>query len=336
MAPLDQTARRPAWVLCLGWLLALCPLPAAAETQDPLVIGVYAVGADAVVDGDTIRLLDGGSSVRVLGLDTEEVFRNEEDRAAAAADFAAYAKAKRGDSKRPVKYGTPAGAAAKAFVEELFRGVKSVRLERDEAGGRDTGTYGRRLAHVILLKARGEVNLSAAVIRAGHSPYFTKYGHLRRYHRLYARLEQEALRARRGIWGTDGPDHYPDYPERCRWWRERAQQVERWRKVATKPDHITLGQADADRKLTERLGKPAVVFGLFDRELEVKSGDRRILLLSHVRRRGLPLVFFSEETLAGVDMDAFSSLFVTVRGTITQFRGRPQIAIEKAEQISTR
>jgi micrococcal nuclease len=319
-------------------LAALCLLLAApgAAADSPLTIGVFEVGPDSVVDGDTLRLLDGGPTLRILALDTEEVFKSAEDRAAAMADFPAYARARRGDSPVPVKYGTPAGEAARDHVRALLAGVKRVRLERDDPNAPETGIYGRRLGHVVLLKAKGEVNLAEAVIRAGHSPYFTKYGRSLRFHDAFRRAEREAMAKRRGIWGTRGPAHYPDYPERRRWWQAREAQVERWRADADAPDHVTLGARDADERMQRLLGKPCVVFGLFDRELPLERTDRRILLLGHRPRRGLPLVFFSSAVLERLEMHAVQTRFVTVRGKLTAYRGRPQIVVTDAAQISTR
>lgn len=341
-----QTAPVVFLALVLGTALALSlrPLPLGAEegpeappqrTPSAWVLGLSRVGADAVVDGDTLRLLDGGPTVRVLALDTEEVFKDDADRVAAATDFVAYAREKRGGSKVPVKFATPAGEAAKAFVLHLFEGVTAVRLERDEVLGHEIDPYGRRLAHVFLLRAGSESNLAAEVIRAGHSPYFTKYGRSVRFHDEFTALEREAQEARRGMWAQDGPDHYPDYGERRAWWERRAAQVERWRALAGRPDHVTLGAADADTRLATLLGQPVVVFGLFDRELPTGSPDRRVLLLAHRPQRGLPLVFFAPEVAARLDPDALATRYVTVRGSLSTFRGRPQIVVEAASQVST-
>ena len=112
------------------------PAPAPVEQPtakppavDPMVIRTCGVTAASVVDGDTLRPTGAKASVRILGLDTEETFRKDKDREAAAADFAAYAKAKRGDKPRPVKYGTPAGEAADALladVSEQLGGLQSI------------------------------------------------------------------------------------------------------------------------------------------------------------------------------------------------------------------
>lgn len=335
-----QTAR----ALALGVLACLLlgraahgeDTPAAPAAKDPLVIGTWAASPESIVDADTVRILEERQSVRVLAIDAEEVFREAADRKAAAKDFAAYAKTKRGESAWPVKYGTPAGEAARDYAKALMDGVTHIRLERDAAGQRATGTYGRLLGHVFLVKHDSEVLLSEALIRAGHSPYFNKYGRSRRFDARLRAAQDEARKAKRGIWGDAGPAHYPDYDERLQWWEKRAAQVDRWRALEARADHVTLGTPDADAKLKALVGKEAVVFGTFDRELPVKTGNQRVFLLSHERRRGFPFVVFDAAVAKTIDLDTLDAWFVTLRGKITLYKERPQMVIESGTQISTR
>jgi micrococcal nuclease len=331
----------PAWAHDGGTSPAAPAAPAApkapaAQATDPLVIGVFPIPGDCVVDGDTFRIDAHHPTVRILGLDTEEIFHRERDRKAAEADFAAYAKAKRGSNPRPVKYGTPAGEAAKAFARALVAKATAMRLERDGADAPLRGRYGRILAHVILVTPDGDVNYQEAVLRAGWSPYFVKYGRCQRYGARYEAAQKEARAAHRGIWGTTGPAHYPDYTERLAWWNARADQVDRWRAVARQPGHVTLGAPSADKALAALVGRDATVFGLFERELTVHTADKRIFLLSHEPKRGFPLVFFDPNVPKTLDMDAVGSRYLTVHGKVTLYQGRPEMVIERADQISTR
>lgn len=304
---------------------------------DPLLIGTFPVTAESIIDGDTIRLPDGKPSIRLLGLDTEETFKNEATRKAAAADFAAYAKAQRGDSLRPVKYGTPAGEAARDYLKALAKGCTTMRLERERPNGRDRGTYGRLLAYVFLIKGDASINVTEALIRTGHSPYFVKYGRSARFDKLFTAAQDEAREAGRGIWSKTGPAHYPDYDERLPWWNERAAQLERWSKLAAGADHVTLGEPTTDAKLKTLVGKEATVFGLLDRELPVKGGDKRIFLLSHMRRRGFALVVFDTALAKSLDeQERFHSMYVTVRAKVTLYKGRAQMVLEKSTQVSTK
>ncbi len=337
---------------CAGWARAdeggtAAPAQPKAEKArepqakpDPLVIGVYAMSLEQVVDGDTIRLPDGQGAIRILGIDTEELYHPPKGAGPLrpwAKGFDAYARAQRGDRKRPVKYGTPAGEAARAFLRQLAKGCSKMRLERDFVGQRPRGTFGRVLAHVFLLGDDGtEHNVAEVLLRAGHSPYFMKYGRSARFDAAFSLAQDDACKARRGIWGSGGPDHYPDYLERLAWWSARAAQIDRWSRHKAKPDHVTLGEPEADRKLKALVGKQAVVFGAREREIPVKGGDKRIFLLSHERRRGLPLVVFDADVAESIDArERFHSMYVTVRGKITLYKGRPQIVIEQASQIST-
>ena len=326
--------------LAAAALASLILLQAAGADEppraDPLWIGTWPVTPEAVVDGDTVRLPAGMGSIRVLGLDCEEVFKDAAARAAAEQDFVAYAKAQRGARRLPVKYGTPAGETARGFAQQLAQGATAMRLERDALDAPVRGTYGRLLAHVILQGPQGPINLAEALIRAGHSPYFVKYGRSRRFDAIFRAAEAEARAAGRGIWGSTGPAHYPDYEERLGWWEARAQQVDQWQKEAARPDHVTLGAPDADERLGALVGKDAVVFGLLDRELEVKTKDKRVLLLTHLERRGFSLVFFDLTLPDQLDMHALTSRYLTVRGKVTLYNGRPQMIIESAAQISAR
>lgn len=310
---------------------------AAPKATDPLLIGTYPISVECVTDADTIRLLESKDRVRIMAIDAEEVFHRDEDRAAAAKDFAAYAKAKRGARPLPVKYGTPAGDAAREHAKLLMKGATTMRLERDAVDAPAKGYYGRILAHVIILKADGaELNLAEELIRSGHSPYFTKYGRSLRFDARMRQAQDEARKAKRGIWGSDGPDHYPDYDERLRWWDGRADQIDRWRKECKQPNRVTLGSPTADAKLAALVGKEAVVFGLYERELKVSSGDRRLFLLGHKRGRGFPLVVFDDEVVKGLDMDALGARYATARGKVTLHKGRPQMVIESPTQVSTK
>jgi endonuclease YncB( thermonuclease family) len=296
-------------------------------------VGTFEVTADTVVDGDTLRL-PGEGSLRVLGLDCEEVFRGPRDRAEAAADFAAYARAKRGASPVPVKYATPAGEAAREHVRALLKGVERIRVERDEVGGRELDLFDRRLGHVVLPGPGGETNLAVEVVRAGHSPYFVKYGRTRRFDAAFAAAQAEARAAKRGIWGDAGPAHYPDYEERLRWWEERAAQVDAWRALPAAPERIELGTPGAAARLAALVGREAVLFALC-RTLPTR-GPPYVIWLSDRRDADVPAVVFDDEVWKALDRGALERGYVTVRGPVTLFRGRPQVEIARAEQVAVR
>jgi endonuclease YncB( thermonuclease family) len=305
-----------------------------APKPDPLVFGRWPVAAEHVIDGDTLRI-PGQPSVRVRAVDCEEAYRSDKDRAAAATDFPAYAREKRGDHPGPRKYGTPLGEAATRYLRALAAQATHVRLERDRLGGHELDTYDRRLAHVFFELPDREVLVSEELIRLGYSPYFVKYGRSLRFDARLRKAEMEARGAERGLWGDPPPHHYPDYPERLRWWHARAKQVDAWRTHAEQPDRITLGTVRAEERLAARVGKPAVVFGLFSGVVDTKDGTKRVAFLGHRKGRSFPLVFFDKTIFDGLDRSALDSRFLTVRGVITLYRGKPQMVVERAEQIST-
>ena len=304
------------------------PVPVA----DPFVMGRFELATLPVIDGDTLRLAD-GTSVRVRGLDAEETFKNARHRVAAANDFAAYAREMRGDSSRPVKYGTPMGEEATSVMRTWFEGVTHVRLERDALADRDEDAFGRRLAHVVVLHPGGEFLLAERAVRLGLAPYFVKYGRSVRFDARFRAAQAAAQAEALGVWAPEGTPHYPDYPERLAWWEERAAQVDRWRQVRGEPGHVTLGAVDADERLAALVGQEAVVFGSLERLLESDEGPRKILFLAHRRLRGFPVVVFDPTVWSQFDIGRIGSMFLTVRGVVTLYRDRPQIVVTDPAQL---
>src|SRR5688572_20406292 len=112
-----------------------------------LVVGEFQV--TKVSDGDTIRVDGLDSSLRLLGMDSEETFKSETDRRAYEAGWEQYKKDKRAGKPRPTKYATPLGEDAKHFADKFFDGSEKVRLERDHpAEIRDA--FNRYLAYVFV------------------------------------------------------------------------------------------------------------------------------------------------------------------------------------------
>jgi endonuclease YncB( thermonuclease family) len=89
----------------------------------------------------------------------------------------------------------PLYEAAGDALEALIAG-RSVELE---LGPEERDDHGRLLAYVF---AGGE-NLNLAMIEAGWSPYFDRYG-AGAYPREFAEAERSARRAKRGIWRSRG------------------------------------------------------------------------------------------------------------------------------------
>ncbi len=120
----------------------------------------------AVLDGDTI-IIDGGEKVRYAGLNTPETHHPD---------------------KLPEYCGQEAFEANRRLVAG-----KIVRLEFDE---RRRDKYGRLLAYVYV----DSLFVNAELIRQGYAQVST-YKDNQRHHDDFARIQQNAIAARRGMWG---------------------------------------------------------------------------------------------------------------------------------------
>lgn len=300
-----------------------------------LVLGEFHL--TKVVDGDTIRVDGLDSSLRLLGMDTEETFKNDPDRRGAEGDFDAYLKAKRGGGKHPVKAATPLGEEAKAFAKQFFHDHERVRIERDHpAEIRDR--YNRYLAYVFVEKNGQWVNYNVEAVRAGMAPYFPKYGYSLRFHDEFMAAEAEAKAAKRGIWDPT-KQHYPDYPEREVWWTARAEFIARYQPQADNdPNFIVLTHWDALKKIEEAEGKEVSVLATIG---DIRLGDRgpTKVMLSRSMRGDFPLIFFDKDVFASIGLDAYKGEFIVAKGVVTSYvnkytkRKQLQIVIDRPGQI---
>jgi micrococcal nuclease len=131
----------------------------------------------AVLDGDTI-VIGGGEKVRYTGLNTPE-------------------------THHPDKLPEYCGQAAFEANRRLVAG-KTVRLEFDE---RRRDKYSRLLAYVYV----DGLFVNAELIRQGYAQVST-YKENQRYHEEFERLQQNAIAARRGLWGGCADIRVPQGP----------------------------------------------------------------------------------------------------------------------------
>lgn len=125
-----------------------------------------------VVDGDTVMVdIDGGESVRVIGIDTPETVH-------------------------PNKPDECGGAEASATAKDLLEG-KSVAVVFDESQGRHD-KYDRLLAY---LDVPGTGDFGETMLRAGHAKEYT-YDAAYERQDTYRAAEQEARNAGKGVWGS--------------------------------------------------------------------------------------------------------------------------------------
>lgn len=303
--------------------------------QEGLLIGEYRLADDPVVDGDTIRVEGIEGSIRLLSIDTEEKLRGRADRAAAAKDFERYLKGKRGNAARPQKAGTPMGEEATAFAKAFFEGADMVRLERDDPK-EIRGHYGRLLAYAFVKKNGRWTSYNVECVRAGMSPYFTKYGYSHRFNNQLAHAEAEARRAKRGIWNPDAQG-YGDYDERKAWWNARADFIRAFEHEANRrDDYIQLTHWDALAELEEKLGQEVTVLSTIEKIQHFK-GLVRVSLASH-QRSDFPVIFFDEDAFRESGIAPYTREPVTVRGSVERYeKGRYrtlQIVVKEPAQVS--
>lgn len=303
--------------------------------QPGLVVGEFRL--TGVVDGDTIKVDGLDSSLRLLGIDTEESYHNEADRRCVEDGWEQCKKTKRGTSPRPVKFSTPLGEQGKVWAKQFFDGVTKVRIERDHpAEIRDR--YNRYLAYVFAEKNGTWVNYNVEAVRAGMAPYFPKYGRSRRFHADFVKAEAEAKAAKLGIW-VDGTMHYPDYPEREAWWGARGDFVEKFRVDGDgKANYVDITHWDAMEKLEKLQGKEVVVLGTIG---DVRIGEKgpSIVTLSRRINNDFPLVFFDRDVLGNSGVEQWKGEFITVTGVPTMYENKHthkkqlQIQVDRASQI---
>ncbi len=348
--------RRPAcplaaaFLVALGLAVGLGGLPRAARADGTsaapapdLVFGEFPLGSDPVVDGDTIRVEPRGKepSVRILAIDTEEIFHGSRaeaarDRADAYKDFDAYVRRMRMAGKGG-RFGTPAGEAARDFAKAFFKGVDSVRLERDEPVTREQDKYGRRLAHVVVVKDGKDVLYAEECVRAGWSAYHVKFGRSKRFDERMKKAQEEARAAKRGIWG-DSVSHYDGYAERLAWHEERAKQVDQWDadvKHASPEEAASmarLGVTQEMAKLRERLGKTVTVFGLLD---EQEAPGHRLLFVD-APHAPFPVDVPDDSTWRALRRGELERPYCRVTGVLSEESGALRLTLASPRDLVTR
>ena len=322
----------------------------AAALDDPTssagyVIGEFALRPGAVVDGDTIKVEGLDASLRLLALDTEETFKHEDElRAFESMEFPAYLKWMAGDSGHPPKGPTPLGMDAKHFAEDFFADVTRVRLERDHPK-EIRGRYNRHLAYVLVEKDGKWVNYNVECVRAGMSPYYTKYGYSRRFHDEFVRAQQQARAAGRGIW-EEGAPHYDDYPLRLAWWDARAEFIAQFEAAAEgREDHIVLTNWDAPERLEQMRGEWVHVLATVG-EVRPRQGRAPArVMLSRRLFQDFPVITFDDDVLEDSGVLDLVGEYVVVQGRVAKYtyksrskRKAPesqlQIELKSADQVT--
>jgi len=304
--------------------------------QPGLVLGEFTV--TKVIDGDTIKVDGLDSSLRLLAIDTEESYHHESQRQAVEAGWEQYLKDQRGHSRRPVKMSTPMGEAGKDFAARFLPIGSKVRLERDDPR-QIRGRYNRYLSYVFAFKHGKWVNYNVEAVRAGMSPYFTKYGYSRRFDKEFRQAEAEARAAHRGIWDPN-LKHYPDYEEREKWWNARADFVRRFEQEAkTHEDFINLNDWDAMERVEKHMGKPVTLLSTVG---DIRLGDRgpTRVMLSRRLHEDFPLVFFDQGVFQSTRIAEWKGEWIRVRGIVSEYTNKHtgrrtlQIVVDRYKEIT--
>ncbi|MBZ5712446.1 thermonuclease family protein [Nannocystis pusilla] len=286
----------------------------ARGNEAALVIGEFPLLK--VTDGDTIRVAGLDASMRLLGLDTEETFKRKSEYMEFDKGWERYLAEAQAKTKSPVKIPTPLGEEAKKFAEAFFQDVRTVRLERDHPKEiRDF--YNRYLAYVFVEKDGKTYNYNVECVRAGMSPYFSKYGYSRRFHKEFVAAQEEARAAKRGIWDP-AKQHYTDYDRRLEWWNRRGDFIQAFEiEAADHSNWIVLTHWDALDRLQGKVGREVVVLGAVG-DIRETAGPTKVLL-SRRRTGSLPLIFFDKDVLARSGALEAKGEFVRAHGVVTKY-----------------
>ncbi|MBK9758043.1 MAG: thermonuclease family protein [Nannocystis sp.] len=274
-----------------------------------------------VIDGDTIRVDGLDASMRLLGLDTEETFKRKSEWRDFDKGWERYLADAQAKTSHPVKIPTPMGEEAKKYAVKFFQGVRFVELERDHPKEiRDF--YNRYLTYVFVEKDGKRLNYNIECVRAGMSPYFTKYGISRRFHNEFIAAQDEARKAQRGIWDPT-KQHYPDYDRRLAWWNRRGEYVQAFERDSDgKKDWVVLTHWDAMDRIQGLLGREVVVLGAVGDIRPSKTGGPTKVMLSRRRSGSFPLIFFDKQILAESHVESAKGEFIRARGVVAKYRNK--------------
>lgn len=300
-----------------------------------LVIGNYKISK--VIDGDTFRFEGLDKSTRLLGIDTEETFKDKNaevksnDLAQTWPEPYIQEKAKKKNGF-PVKIDTPFGYETWQWTKSFSSKFDYARLEKDDSL-RSIDAYGRYLVYVILLKDGKEVNYNLECVRLGYSPYYNKYGKCKRFDKEFKEAQEYAQKNGLGIWNKKILC-YPDYSQRIEWWNKRANQIETFEnKYESDKRYFNLMNDGEYDRLNNYLGKEVIIFANIS---EVKKSENLTLLTINIKKGvDFDLVVFKDnkDILDKFNIDVNKEYSIYARGTLKEYKGRYEIILNDISQL---
>lgn len=317
-----------------GILLVFIFIAGSAAAQHGYVIGEFTFSK--ILDGDTFRFEGLNRTTRLLGIDTEETFKDE-DAESKVKDIASrwleYYSHKKDSSGKPAKIESPFGYDTWLWTKELFKDVVKVRLETDNSV-RVTDMYNRYLVYIIAIKEDGtEFNYNIKCVKEGYSPYFSKYGYSDRFHNEFVAAQEYAQKNRLGIW-SGNELCYPDYNERIEWWNKRGDQVSRFEtNFYGKAGYYSMLDRKDYEKLKNHLNDTVTIFSNIARVLI--ENEPHIVKFEISDAEQIDLVFFKQNysLLEELKLDDPKDYYVYAKGKLTEYKGRLQIIIEDRSQV---
>lgn len=307
----------------------------AQVTDATLVVGNYKI--TKVVDGDTFHFEGLDRSTRLLGIDTEETYKDKKaeikshDLAQTWPEPYNEAKAKKGNNF-PAKVDTPFGYETWKWAESFVKDFDEVRLEKDDAL-RSIDAYGRYLVYMILIKDGKEINYNIECVKRGYSPYYNKYGKSKRFDKEFKEAQLYAQNNKLGIW-NEKTLCYPDYPQRIEWWNKRAEQIENFeKKYQSDKTYFNLMNDGEYERLADYLDKEIVVFGNIS---EIKKFSNMTKLKINISKGvDFDIVVFkdNQDILDKFNIDINREYSIYVNGILKEYKGYYEIIINEPSQL---
>lgn len=305
-----------------------------AFAQKEFIIGEFTV--QKILDGDTFRFEGLDKSTRLMGIDTEETWKDS-DAEMKVNDISGYwldyYAQKKDSSSKPAKIESPFGYDTWQWTKKLFKDVVKVRLEVDDFK-RVIDMFNRYLVYIIAIKDDGtEFNYNIECVKQGYSPYFSKYGYVARFDKEFKAAQEYAQKNKLGIW-SGKEKCYPDYTERLDWWNKRGDQIKKFETDHMgKPGYYSMLDIADYKKMAAHLGDSVTVFGNISR---VVTDNNPILAKIEINDDDtIDLVFFKKhfDLVKQLNLDDPKGYYLYVKGQLTEYKGKKQIIIDDKSQI---